>query len=123
MIETERLKLLKGEPEWNTVPSAGGAGQRIARCPACKVAVWSVYNALGNKSSFRDRIRIVDVGTLDNPDPFPPDAHIWISTKQPWIILSDKTPAYQDADYVLEEVWSKESLERRRRTRVFDDAE
>lgn len=111
MIETERLKLLKGEPEWNTVPSATGRGQPIARCPKCKVSVWSVYNP----SRTKDRIRTVDVGTLDNPDPFGPDVHIFTSTKQPWLILSDKTPSYLDANYVDEEVWSKENLERKRK--------
>ncbi|OCT53595.1 glutathione-dependent formaldehyde-activating protein [Cladophialophora carrionii] len=123
MIETERLKLLKGEPEWTTVPSASGAGQRIGRCATCKTAVWSVYNAGEIKARVKDSIRIVDVGTLDNPDAWPPDAHVWISDKQPWIILSNKTPAFQDSNYVREEVWSKESLERRRKAGAFSDDE
>ena len=32
-----------GEPELVDTPSASGAGQQIARCPRCRVAVWSHY--------------------------------------------------------------------------------
>ncbi|KIW95926.1 uncharacterized protein Z519_02992 [Cladophialophora bantiana CBS 173.52] len=120
MIETDRLKLLKKEPEWITVPSESGAGQSIARCPRCKIAVWSVY--LNNTTNVKERIRIVRVGTLDNPDVLPPNAHIWASEKQPWIILSDKVPVYQDERYNDEDVWSKESLERRRGAEASEGA-
>ncbi|KIX92592.1 uncharacterized protein Z520_11621 [Fonsecaea multimorphosa CBS 102226] len=119
MIETERLKLLKNEPEYITVPSESGAGQSIARCPRCKVAVWSVY--LDNPANVKAHIRIVRVGTLDNPDLLPPNAHIWASEKQPWIILSDKVPVYERMDYNEEDVWSKESLERYRAIEAHDD--
>lgn len=112
MIETNRLELLKGELEWTTVPSESGAGQAMARCPRCKVCVWSVY--LHNTATVKDNIRIVRVGSLDNPDVLPPDVHIWTAEKQPWVVLSDKIPAFKDAEYVDEEVWSMESLERRR---------
>lgn len=123
MIETEELKVLKGEPEWTTVPSESGFGQRIARCPNCKVSIWSIYRSSEDVSKTKDHIRIVDVGTLDNPDAFPPDVHIWTSSKQPWIVLSDAAPVYLDANYVDEEVWSKESLERRRKARELVEAE
>ena len=108
MIETDRVKILKGEEEWDDVPSHSGKGQRIARCPRCKIAIWSIY--LGSKA--KDKIRLVDVGTLDNPDPFPPDAQIWTSSKQPWIVLPDTIPSAEGEEYDLEKVWSKESMER-----------
>ena len=41
MIETERLTLLGTAPEIVLTPSASGKGQRIARCPRCRIAVWS----------------------------------------------------------------------------------
>ncbi len=113
MIETDRLKLLRREPEWTTVPSQSKAGQSIARCPTCRIAVWSVY--LHNTANVQQRIRIVRVGTLDTPDLLPPDVHIWISEKQPWIVLSDAIPAFEDAEYDDEKVWSVDSLQRKRR--------
>ncbi|KIW78458.1 hypothetical protein AYO21_08309 [Fonsecaea monophora] len=118
MIETDRLKLLKNEPEWITVPSESGAGQNIARCPRCKIAVWSVY--LDNTANVKEGIRIVRVGTLDNPDLLPPNAHIWASEKQPWILLSDKAPVFDRGSYTKGEVWSKGSLERYRAVEARD---
>jgi hypothetical protein len=109
-IETSRLKLLKGSPEWNKVPSESGAGVEMARCPHCKIALWNVYGGRHHES-------LINVGTLDNPDACPPDAHIWTSSKQPWLTLSGKIPTYPDETYVLEDVWSKESLERRRKNK------
>jgi hypothetical protein len=54
---------------------------------------------------------------MDNPDLYPPDIHIFTSSKQPWVLL----PAYAKAVpefYDLDAVWSAESLERRRLLRA-----
>ena len=61
MIESDRVQLLAGEPEMVMTPSASGKGQKIARCPNCRIALWSNYSGAG------DAIRFVRVGTLDIP--------------------------------------------------------
>src|SRR5262249_35981817 len=43
LYEADRVEHLKAEPEIVDTPSASGKGQKIARCPNCKVAVWSNY--------------------------------------------------------------------------------
>ena len=106
MIESDRVELLAGEVEVVNTPSASGKGQKIARCPKCRIALWSNYAGLG------DAVRFVRVGTLDDPDRFPPDIHIFTSTKQPWVVLPPGTPAVPEF-YKLAEMWPKESLERR----------
>ncbi len=106
MIESERVALLSGEPELINTPSNSGKGQMIARCPVCKIAVWSNYGGAG------DKVRFVRVGTLDNPDACPPDIHIFTSSKQPWVILPAGTPAVAEY-YDRKTYWPKESLERR----------
>ncbi|KIX06028.1 uncharacterized protein Z518_04002 [Rhinocladiella mackenziei CBS 650.93] len=121
MIETDRLKILKKEPEWIIVPSESGAGQTIARCPQCRIAVWSVY--LHNTAFVQQRLRIVRVGTLDNPDALPPDVHIWTAEKQPWIVLSDQIPAFRDMEYDDEKVWPRDGLERRKKLKELEDAQ
>ncbi len=83
LIESARLTLLEGAPELVLTPSASGKGQKIVRCPVCRVAVWSHYPQAGDAVSF------VRVGTLDNPGACPPDVHIYVSTKQPWVVLPD----------------------------------
>jgi len=53
LIEAERVETLAGRVELVTTPSSSGKGQRIARCPVCRVAVWSHYAAAGARCSPR----------------------------------------------------------------------
>jgi hypothetical protein len=106
MIEADRVQLLSGDVDMVDTPSNSGKGQRIARCPVCRVAVWSNYAGAG------DAVRFVRVGTLDEPDRLPPDIHIFTASKQPWVVIPPGMPAvgeyYRSADY-----WPAASLERR----------
>jgi hypothetical protein len=107
LIEADRVVLLEGTPEVVETPSASGKGQRIARCPVCRVALWSNYAGAG------EVLRFVRVGTLDDPDACPPDIHIFTESKQPWVVIpagARAVPQY----YKSAEVWSEESLARRR---------
>ena len=106
MIETDRMSLLAGEPEIVDTPSESGRGQKIARCPKCRIAVWSNYSGAG------PAVRFVRVGTLDEPDHLPPDIHIFTVTKQPWVVLPAGTPAVPEY-YDRKQYWPKESLVRR----------
>jgi hypothetical protein len=106
MIEADRVELLQGEVEVVLTPSESGRGQKISRCPACRVALWSNYSGGG------DAVRFVRVGTLDEPDRLPPDVHIFTMSKQPWVILPPGVPVFREF-YELDNVWPKESLERR----------
>src|SRR5215469_5117398 len=62
VIEAERVVHLHSEPELIDTPSQSGRGQKIARCPVCRIAVWSNYPGAG------PILRFVRVGTLDNAD-------------------------------------------------------
>lgn len=108
LIEADRVQVLQGEPEVMTVASPSNIGQTIARCPNCRIAVWSNYNMSGLK----ERIRFIRVGTLDQPDRMPPDVHIYTSTKQPWVRLPEGDKAVEEF-YDYDETWSQESLDRR----------
>ena len=48
MIEADRAVLLSGEPEIVVTPSNSGKGQKISRCPECRVALWSNYSGAGD---------------------------------------------------------------------------
>jgi hypothetical protein len=106
MIEADRITTLQGEPEIIQTPSNSGKGQLIARCPTCKIAVWSNFAGAGAT------IRFVRVGTLVHPGRVPPNIHIFTASKQPWVVLPANTPAvpeyYSSADH-----WPPESLARR----------
>lgn len=106
MIEADRVTSLGVDPEVIDTPSESGSGQRVARCPACKVAVWSNYSGSG------PAVKFVRVGTLDNPNLLPPDVHIFTASKQPWVPLPTGAQAFPEY-YEREQVWSSASLVRR----------
>ena len=104
IIEANRVTTISSSaPELVNTPSESGRGQLIARCPQCRVAVWSQYGS--------PLFRFVRVGTLDDPDRCPPDVHIFTASKQPWLVLAPGVPV-MEADYEKGDVWSKENLER-----------
>ena len=106
LIEADRVSSLSGNPESVAVPTASGRPQEIYRCPLCMVAVWSVYGGI-------HRLLFVRLGTLDDPAALTPNVHIYVRSKLPWVALPEATPSFE-AYYDSRQLWSHESLERRR---------
>ncbi|MHA1549288.1 MAG: GFA family protein [Alphaproteobacteria bacterium] len=106
LIEADRVELLSGKPDVVLTPTLSGKGQKIARCPTCRVALWSNYAGSG------DAVRFVRVGTLDKPDQLPPDVHIFAASKQRWVRLPEDRPIF-DGGYDRGKIWPEESLVRR----------
>jgi hypothetical protein len=107
LIESDRIRVLAGEPEPTPTPSNSGKGQNIWRCPRCRVALWSNYAGFGDGVSF------VRVGTLDEPDKISPDIHIFTESKQPWVIIPGEH-ACVERYYDLKRYWPDSSRERLR---------
>lgn len=107
LFEAGHVTLVSGTVEEISVPTPSGTGQDITRCTECKAAIWSNYNMGG----LRKQIRFIRVGTLDDPDQFPPDVHIYTTSKQPWVILPTGDPRV-DEFYDFSKTWSPASLER-----------
>lgn len=105
LIEADRLEVLAGAPELVDTPSASGLGQQIARCPRCRIALWSHYAGSGPLTAF------VRVGTLDEPDRLPPDIHIFTASRQPWVVLPPGALAVPEY-YERERCWPAASLAR-----------
>lgn len=105
LIEADRVTDLGERAELIDTPSESGGGQMIARCPKCKVAVWSNYAGAGPP------IKFIRVGTLDNPDLLSPDIHIFTASKQPWVELPRATPAVAQY-YERKNYWPADSLAR-----------
>ena len=106
LIEARNVAVTEGAVEEFATPSESGNGQRIFRCAACKAAVWSIYSGAG------DMFYFVRVGTLDRAGDFPPDIHIFTSTKLPWVQLPEGVPAHAEF-YRRSQEWPAASLERR----------
>lgn len=107
LIEADRVELISGDVEEMMIPTPSGKGQRMARCPKCRVTVWTQYFFSG----MRDYIRFFKVGTLDDPNRFPPDVHIFTSTKQDWVIIPPDD-LQVDEFYDRSAIWSAETKER-----------
>src|SRR5262249_29869556 len=105
LFEAERVHLAGPPLDAVMTPSASGKGQKINRCPTCRIAVFSNY------AQAADAVRFVRVGTLDEPDRFAPDVHIYTASKQPWVTLPAGAPAFE-AFYDPKQVWSEESRQR-----------
>ncbi len=106
LIETARVERLAGESRSVPVPTDSGRPHDIHRCPICETAVWSHYGG-------RPALSFGRVGTLDEPSALPPDVHIYVRSKLPWMALPPHIPAFP-AYYDSKTLWPQESLERRK---------
>jgi hypothetical protein len=106
LIETDRVVLLAGDLRPVAMPTDSGRPHRIFRCASCQTAMWSEYSGLAT-------LRFVRVGTLDDPAAIPPDVHIYVRSKLPWVTLPEGAPNFE-AYYDSRKLWPAASLERRR---------
>ena len=106
LLEADRVQLVSGTVQVVNTPTESGSGQRVSRCPTCQIALWSNYGGGG------DAIRFVRIGTLDDPDRWPPDVHIFTESKQPWVVIPEGMPAFP-VYYESAKLWPAESLARR----------
>ncbi|MCW8832532.1 MAG: GFA family protein [Colwellia sp.] len=109
LFEASHVEIITGSVDELMTDSPSGRGQKIARCPKCEVALWSNYFMGGIK----DMIRFIRVGTLDNPDQFPPDVHIYTESKQPWVKLATDDAIFTKF-YEFEKTWTAENENRRK---------
>ena len=63
-------------------------GGRAWRCHACEVLL------LADHPAFADALRFVRVGTLDEGEKLAPDAHYFVRSKHPWVVIPDGLPAW-----------------------------
>lgn len=109
LIEAANVHLLSGETLEVVAHTPSGHGQVITRCKTCFVAVWSVYQHFEHRTGCP--VRFVRAGTLDHPQAFPPDVHIYTETRLPHAPQSDATPEFTGF-YRLRDIWSAPKLQR-----------
>lgn len=106
-VEMTNFKLDSGELVQTPGPSGSGGGHTINRCKNCCDQIYS--HAFNNP-----KIAVLKTTTLDQPNQFPPQAHIYVQTKLHWVELNDTVPQF-DEFYDREEMYSSESLARRKK--------
>ena len=105
MVEFTQMSVLGGEVQFVKVPTDSGNTHWVARCPLCLTALWNEH---GSRNAVT---RYVRVGTLDEPARFPPQAHIYVQSRQPWFVIPPDMPAF-DQYYDTARTWPAQSLAR-----------
>ncbi len=84
--------------EWSRLTVEGevatSEGQTFLGKPKLRCFCPSCGNRLWHRPSNESAWITLKVGTLDCADLIEPRGHIWVSKKQPWIILDPKVPAF-----------------------------
>ena len=96
----EKDLIVKGEVSSSDLPTGSGKGYRAYFCIKCGVYLYCKYNIS------KDRIAIRS-STLN--EPLPPQAHIFVKDKDPWIEILNKDICFETM-YEREKTWPRESL-------------
>ncbi|MDE2436989.1 MAG: GFA family protein [Sphingomonadales bacterium] len=92
-----RIAVTRGEVEVYENITASGALSTQRLCGTCHTRLW-------NTNSARPGITVVRAGTLDDAEHLVPRAHIWTKRKQPWILIADDVPQWEEnappADFI-----------------------
>lgn len=89
MIETGLVEVTAGTPEVRSLGREGKGDTRAWRCPTCEALLWADHPLFG------DVVRFVRVGTLDAAEQLAPDAHFFVRSRHPWVVLPDEVPRYE----------------------------
>lgn len=77
---------LTGELDEGHFVQPSGANSTIIGCARCKSRIYAKNDRHPGMVSLR-------WGTLDSSKDMSPQAHFWVSSKQPWIVIPDDVPA------------------------------
>ena len=94
-----------GEVQVAAIDTPSGAGYDAYSCRQCQTTLWCDYHFIA-----RD-ILALRGGTLDDASAYPPRAHIFVKSKQPWLELADGLPVFEEF-FELGELWPPATVAR-----------
>jgi hypothetical protein len=101
----ENTLIVEGKISSSVELKAGsGAAYRVYFCGKCGAYIYADYDSAIGRLTLR-------VKTLDNPDEFPPQVHIFVKDKDPWLNLTDDAICFEKM-YDPKTTWPEESLNR-----------
>mgnify|MGYP001292484981 CR=1 FL=1 len=100
----ENTLMVEGEISSTKLTAGSGAASRAFFCTKCGTYVYTDYDSAVGRLTVRTK-------TLEDPDKFPPQAHIFTRTKVNWIHLDNKIPSFEIC-YDRDELWPQASLDR-----------
>jgi hypothetical protein len=90
---------ITGELDKGEYDQPNGAISTIWGCARCKVRIYAENNTRPGFASLR-------CGTLDRSTEIVPEAHLWISSKQPWIRIPNDAKSMQEQPRTMEQ-WTQ----------------
>ena len=100
----ENTLKVEGEISSAKLTAGSGAVSRAFFCTKCGTYVYTDYDSAVGRLNVRTK-------TLEDPDKFPPQAHIFIKDKDPWLNLTENVNCFEQM-YDPKVTWPKESLNR-----------
>lgn len=88
MLFTEADLHIEGPLSTGTMVQPSGAVLSIHGCGKCMARIYATNDRRAGFASLR-------CGTLDNSSHVSPAAHIWVASKQSWIVLPDGIPVVE----------------------------
>ena len=100
----ENTLMVEGEISSTKLTAGSGAASRAFFCTKCGTYVYTDYDSAVGRLTVRTK-------TLEDPDKFPPQAHIFVKDKDPWLNLSEDVNCFEEM-YDAKTTWPEESLKR-----------
>ncbi len=88
VLNAADIELTSGILETNIFSASKNLMHRH-HCPKCGVALW--FSSPGYEG-----IVALKPGTLDDTSTLKPIAHMWIRSAQPWLVISDDVPVFEE---------------------------
>ena len=100
----ENTLTVEGEVSSTELKAGSGALCKTYFCVKCGTYVYADYDSAVKRFTLRTK-------TLDNSHKFPPQVHIFIKNKDPWLNLSKDVICFEEM-YDPKKVWPEDSLKR-----------
>ena len=100
----ENTLTVEGEVSSSVRKAGSGASCKTYFCTKCGTYVYADYDSAVGRLTVRTK-------TLDIPENFPPQAHIYTKDKDPWLNLLDDINCFKEM-YDPKKIWPEESLKR-----------
>ena len=100
----ENTLIVEGEVSSTELKAGSGASCKTYFCTKCGAYLYADYDSAIKRLTLRTK-------TLDNSKKFPPQVHIFIKDKDPWLNLSGDVICFTEM-YDPKKIWPEESLKR-----------
>ena len=87
-VPEQGFERLKGETKTHSVKAVSGNTVTRHFCPECGTPMFSEISAAPG-------LKIIKVGTLDDPSQFTPQMSVWTSSAQPWSLVHADIPKFE----------------------------